>query len=61
MASHGSLSNVSRVFTTVVQQEEDRERSRDVLPSMREVIKGLLGQDKWVRRFCAVYNLPQEE
>ncbi len=28
---------------------------------MREVIKGLLGQDESVRRFRAVYNLPKKE
>ncbi len=28
---------------------------------MREVIKGLLGQDESVQRFCAVYNLLKKE
>ncbi len=31
------------------------------MPSIREVIKGLLGQDKMVRRFHAVYNRPKKE
>jgi hypothetical protein len=28
---------------------------------MLEVIKGRLGQDEAVRRFCAMYNLPTNE
>ncbi len=46
MASQGSLRNVSRLFATVVRQEEDWNDSGDLSPSMREVIKGLLGQDE---------------
>ncbi len=48
IASQGSLHNVSRLFTTVVRQEEDQEKSGDLSPSMREVIKSLLGQDQSV-------------
>ncbi len=61
MASQGSPGNASRLFTTVVRLEEDRESSRDLSPSMREMIKGLLGQDESMRRFRAVYNLPKME
>jgi hypothetical protein len=48
MASQGSLGNASRLFATIVRQKEDRQSSGDLSPSIREVIKGLLGQDESV-------------
>ncbi len=61
MASQGSPGNACRLFAIVVRQEEDRNDSEDLSASMREVIKGLLGQDKLVQHFRAVYNLPKKE
>ncbi len=63
MASQGSPGNASRLFTTIVRKEKEKDwnNSGDLSLSMQEVIKGLLGQDKWVWRFRAVYNLPKKE
>jgi hypothetical protein len=61
MASLGYPGYASRLFATVVQQEKDWNDSKNLSASMREVIKGLLSQDKSVRCFCTVYNLPKKE
>ncbi len=60
MATQGSLHNVHGLLATLI-CEEEAEGEVDLSPSMREVIKGLLGQDETVRRFRAVYNRPKKE
>ncbi len=60
MAAQGSPCNAYRLLATLVQQEE-AEGERKLSPSMRELIKGLLGQEETAQCFCAVYNLPKEE
>jgi mRNA-degrading endonuclease YafQ of YafQ-DinJ toxin-antitoxin module len=60
MAAEGSSRNAYRLLATLVKQE-DAEGEKELSPSMRELIKGLLGQDETARCFCAVYNLPKEE
>jgi hypothetical protein len=52
-ASQSSPGNASRLFVTVIRQEEDEDwnDSGNFLASMREVIKGLLGQDESVQCF----------
>jgi RNase P/RNase MRP subunit POP5 len=60
MAAQGSLRNAYRLFATLVRQEE-AEGEKELSPSIRELIKGLLGQDETARCFRAVYNLPKEE
>jgi hypothetical protein len=45
MAAQGSPLNAYRLLATLVRQEE-AEGEKELLPSMRELIKGLLGQDE---------------
>jgi hypothetical protein len=60
MAAQGFLRNAYRLLATLVRQDE-AEGEKELSPSMRELIIGLLGQDKTARCFCAVYNLPKVE
>jgi hypothetical protein len=60
MAAQGSPCNAYRLLATLVRQEE-AEGEKELSPSIRELIKGLLGQDETTRCFRAVYNLPKEE
>ncbi len=57
MVAQGSLHNAYWLLATLVQQEE-AECKKELLPSMQELIKGLLGQDETAQCFRAVYNLP---
>jgi hypothetical protein len=59
MAAQGSPRNAYRLLATLVRQKE-AEGEKELSPSMRELIKGLLGQDETARSFHAVYNLPKE-
>jgi hypothetical protein len=47
VAAQGSPRNAHRLLATLI-REEEAEGEKDLLPSMCEVIKGLLGQDKTV-------------
>jgi hypothetical protein len=60
MAAQGSLRNAYRLPATLLRQEE-AEGKKEFSPSMRELIKGLLGQDETARCFHTVYNLPKEK
>ncbi len=60
MAAQGSLRNAYGLLATWVRQEE-AEGEKVLSPSMREFIKGLLGQDETVQCSRVVYNLPKEE
>jgi hypothetical protein len=60
VAAQGSPRNAHRLLATLI-REEEAEGEKDLSPSMREVIKGLLGQDETVRRFRAIYNRPKKE
>ncbi len=60
MAARGSLRNAYGLPITLVRQEQ-AEGEKELLLSIRETIKGLLGQDETAQHFCTVYNLPKEK
>jgi hypothetical protein len=60
MAAQGFPRNAYWLLATLVRQEE-AESEKELLPSMRELIKGLRGQYETARGFCAVYNLLKEK